>query len=124
VAAAQAPGPNWPIHRHLYPKPAAPARTPYRGRGRLPQPPGRPAVSSPWLHPLLTRTADGQQTGRLGKNRRGAPVVRGYPACAGLTTCAVRALMRAASSTAAVATASQGSTGTGCVPRTAAANAG
>ena len=49
---------------------------------------------------------------------------RGQPVCAGRTIWAARALVRAASSTAAVATASHGSTGTGPMPRTAAANAG
>ena len=46
------------------------------------------------------------------------------PLPSGRTTWPVRALVRAASSTAAVATASHGSTGTGPLPRTAAANAG
>ncbi len=65
---------------------------------------------------------------RSGREGRPYPVARlavtGHVVGAGDTTWAVRALVRAASSTAAVATASQGSTGTGWVPRTAAANAG
>jgi hypothetical protein len=52
------------------------------------------------------------------------PDERGYEAGAGRTTWAVRALVRAASRTVMVATASQGFTGTGWVPRTASANRG